>query len=108
LPADLIAQGNVRPVSTWAAFGALALAEPLACVLRGSRACAIAPGDLVLISGAGPIGLLHLRVAQLRAPRAVVVSEPSAERRAQARVWGADHVVDLASEDLAICTSGTS
>jgi L-iditol 2-dehydrogenase len=93
----------VLPVSTWpdVDFGSLVLVEPLACVLRGSRVCAIAPGDPVLISGAGPIGLLHLRVAQLRAPRTVVVSEPSAERRAQAHTWGADHMVDPAAEDLA-------
>ncbi len=100
LPADLIAQGNVLPVPEACDPGAIALVEPLACVLRGSRACAIQAGDLVLISGAGPIGLLHLRVARLRAPRAIVVSEPNAERRAQARAWGADYVVDPSSDDL--------
>jgi len=101
LPADLVAQGNVLPVSRAADFGAVALVEPLACVLRGSRACNIREGQLVLIMGAGPIGLLHLQVARLARPSAVVVSEPGGERRAQALRWGADHVVDPASEDLA-------
>jgi len=100
LPAELIAQGNVMPVPNDVDFGALALVEPLAAVLRGSRACNIAAGDLVLISGAGPIGLLHLQVAKLHSPRAVVVSEPSDERRAQAAEWGADHVIDPLEEDL--------
>jgi len=101
LPADLIAQGNVLPAPDARDLGALALVEPLACVLRGSWACAIEAGDLVLISGAGPIGLLHLHVARLRAPRAIVVSEPNPARRAQARAWGADQVVDPLTEDLA-------
>jgi hypothetical protein len=57
-----------------AAFGAVALVEPLARVLRGSQACTIREGQLVLIVGAGPIGLLHLQVARLARPRAVVVS----------------------------------
>ncbi len=101
LPADLIAQGNVLPAPTDADPGAIALVEPLACVLRGSRACAITEGDLVLIVGAGPIGLLHLQIARLRAPRAIVVSQPSAMRRAQALRWGADRIVDPDREDLA-------
>jgi L-iditol 2-dehydrogenase len=100
LPADLIAQGNILPVPEGRDPGAIALVEPLACVLRGSRACEIEAGDVVLISGAGPIGLLHLGVARLRAPRAIVVSDPNAERRARAQAWGADHVVDPFGEDL--------
>lgn len=100
LPEDLVAQGNVLPAQDVRDAAALALVEPLACVLRGSHACHIAPGQLVLINGAGPIGLLHLQVARLRSPRAVVVSEPSAERRAQAARWGADHVVDPVGDDL--------
>ena len=100
LPADLIAQGNVLPAPDGHDLGAIALVEPLACVLRGSRACAIGAGDLILIQGAGPIGLLHLRVARLRGPRAIVMSEPNRERRAQAQLWGADYVVDPATEDL--------
>ncbi len=100
LPAALIEQGNVLAVPDGQDFGVLALVEPLACVLRGSRACNITAGQVVLIAGAGPIGLLHLRVAKLRGPRAIVVSEPSARRRAEAASWGADHVIDPTSEDL--------
>jgi L-iditol 2-dehydrogenase len=100
LPADLIAQGNVLPAPETCDAGAIALVEPLACVLRGSQACAIQAGDLVLISGAGPIGLLHLLVARLREPRAIMVSDPNAGRRAQAAAWGADHVVDPVANDL--------
>jgi len=101
LPAELIAQGNVLPVSEPFDAGAVALVEPLACVLRGARGCAIAAGELVLVIGAGPIGLLHLLVARLRAAGTIVVSAHGAERRARALAWGADHVVDPMSEPLA-------
>jgi len=94
LESDLIEKGNVLPIPNGHDPGAIALVEPIACVLRGSRAVAIQEGDVVLISGAGPIGLLHLKVAQLQNPSVVIVSEPSPERRRQAKVWGADHVVD--------------
>jgi L-iditol 2-dehydrogenase len=101
LEADLVAQGNLLPVAQDADLRAVALAEPLACALRGQRAVAVAEGDLVLIAGAGPVGLMHLGLARLAAPRAVVMSEPSEERRRQALAWGADHALDPAADGVA-------
>ncbi len=100
LPANLISQGNVLAAPEGVDAASVAMVEPLACVLRGSRAVAISEGDLVLINGAGPIGLLHLKVAKLRLPSAVIVSEPSTGRREQARAWGADYVIDPVTDDL--------
>ena len=94
LERDVVEQGNVLPVDQPADAAAIALVEPLACALRGSNACRIADGDVVVIVGAGPIGLMHLRLALLRAPRVVIVSEPSAARREQAERAGAHSVVD--------------
>jgi L-iditol 2-dehydrogenase len=45
--------------------------------------------------------VLHLLAARARGPRAVVVSEPSADRREQAARLGADHVVDPTARALA-------
>jgi L-iditol 2-dehydrogenase len=101
LGADLVARGNVLTVDGGVDLAALALAEPLACALRGSEACAIRGDDVVLIVGAGPIGLMHLLVARLASPRAIVVSEPSAQRRAEAERFGAERVVDPGGESLA-------
>jgi L-iditol 2-dehydrogenase len=88
LPHDLVAQGNVIPFALGHDAAAVALAEPLACVLRGSRACRIGHGDLVLVFGAGPIGLLHLAVARLSGAE-VVVREPNDARLAVAVARGA-------------------
>jgi L-iditol 2-dehydrogenase len=93
LPANLVAQGNVLPVPETADLRAVALAEPLACVLRGSEACDIGAGDLVVIIGAGPVGLMHLLVARLADPGAVIVSQRSEERRRLALEYGADEAV---------------
>jgi L-iditol 2-dehydrogenase len=93
LPASLVSQGNVLPVPEEADLRAVALVEPLACVLRGSRTCDIRAGDLVVIVGAGPVGLMHLLVARLADPGAVIVSQRSEERRRLALAWGADCAV---------------
>jgi L-iditol 2-dehydrogenase len=49
--------------------------------------------------GAGPIGLFHLQLSLLGGARAVIVSEPSACRRAQAEQLGATVTVDPTSDD---------
>lgn len=92
--ADVVAQGNLLPVPADADAAAVAVAEPLACVLRGQRPCRIGARDRVLIVGAGPIGLLHLLAARAREPGEIVVSEPSAARRRRAAEHGADRVVE--------------
>jgi L-iditol 2-dehydrogenase len=103
---DIVAQGNVLVVDGGIDVAALALVEPLACALRGSKACAIQEGDLVVIVGAGPVGLMHLQLARLRRPSAVIVSEPSPSRRYQARRFGADAAVE--PDALAAAVEGHS
>jgi len=86
---ELVEQGNLLPIRNGADQGAIAIAEPLACALRGSRACRIEPGDVVVVFGAGPIGLFHVALARLAGARDVVVCEPNPERRERALAWGA-------------------
>jgi L-iditol 2-dehydrogenase len=100
IPANSVRQGNVIPVSDSVDPAVAALMEPFACVLRGQNALHIKPGEVVLIMGAGPIGVMHTKLAKARGAGRVIVSEPSAERAAQVRRMGADRVVDPASEDL--------
>jgi L-iditol 2-dehydrogenase len=78
----------------------VALAEPLACALRGSRACRIGEGDVVLVYGAGPIGLFHVALARLAGAGAVVVCEPNPERRQRALSWGATSAHDAGADGL--------
>jgi len=58
-------------------------------------------GEDVLISGAGPIGLMAIPVVQHAGARYVVVSEPNAFRRELATKMGATLVVDPRERDLA-------
>jgi threonine 3-dehydrogenase len=57
-------------------------------------------GEDVLVSGAGPIGLMATAVVKHAGARFVVVSEPNGYRRALARRMGATEVVDPAVDDL--------
>ncbi len=100
VPALAIQQGNLMPIDPTVDPAVAALIEPLACVLRGQNAVNVHDGDVVVVMGAGPIGILHLKLARLRGALRVIVSEPSADRRQQALALGADYVVDPIHDDL--------
>jgi L-iditol 2-dehydrogenase len=100
VPATALQQGNLLPVPADADPAAVAVVEPLACVLRGQRAVGLREGDRVLICGAGPIGLLHVMLARAAGARQVLVSEPHEVRRAEAIEFGADLGIDPIAEDL--------
>lgn len=100
VPANSIQQGNVIKIGDSVDSAVAALMEPFACVLRGQNALHIKPGEVVLIIGAGPIGVMHTKLAKLRGAGRVIVSEPMADRAAQVKRMGADRVVNPIEEDL--------
>jgi L-iditol 2-dehydrogenase len=100
IPAAFIRRGNILPVPDGIYYEEAALNEPFSCCYHGSRACHIEPGDVVLIVGAGPIGIMHLLLARLSGASTVIVSEMIEERRLQALEFGADMAVDPVRQDL--------
>lgn len=73
-------------------------------ILRGR----VAPGDTVVIVGAGPVGLSAVMTAQLVSPAHLVVVELSEARRRRALEFGATHAVEPAdaAELVARLTGG--
>jgi len=95
-----IRQGNVIPLPDTLDFDTAALAEPLACVLRGQEAVGLGAGDAVLVMGAGPIGLLHVLLARRRGARLILATDLVPQRLATAARLGADIAVDIRRQDL--------
>ena len=62
----------------------------------GVLAGEVQPGDVVVIVGAGPIGLAALATARLYSPGKVVLLDPAAPRREAALKLGADLALDSA------------
>ncbi len=100
ITAEAIRQGNVVSVPDHTPYTAAALAEPLSCCFNGQEAVGVGRDDVVLIIGAGPIGIMHLLLAKLSGARTVIVSEVSETRLQQAREHGADVLVNPEREDL--------
>jgi L-iditol 2-dehydrogenase len=108
IPAEGIAAGNLFVAHHELPSELLALAEPLSCCLNGQRRGHIGLDSTVLIMGAGPIGQFHLQLSLLAGARTVIVSEPSASRRAIASTFGAHITVDPTSQDLSSVVSEVS
>lgn len=100
IPARGVLAGNVFILPDGLSFEAAALAEPLACVMNGQDLAGVRMGDSIVILGAGPIGLLHVKLARCSGARCIIISEPNAIRRQAALAAGADMAVDPAVDDL--------
>ncbi len=100
IPDICIKSGNVIKLPEHVSFTAGALIEPLSCCIRGLKNAGTGFNDVVLIVGAGPIGLMHMQLSKIAGAKTVIVSEPNAMRREVATELGADIVVDPTKEDL--------
>jgi len=94
-----VVERNVFPLRPATPLKAASLMEPLACVTRGQSLLDLYPGQLELVVGAGPIGLMHMQVARTFGAR-VIVSDPLSDRLAKAKELGADWVVNPGEADL--------
>lgn len=75
IPRDAVVQGNIFPIADHVSFTAAALAEPLACVYNAYEKARTGPGDIVLIVGAGPIGLMHAKISRMAGAGKVIIAD---------------------------------
>ena len=78
---------------------ALFLTDILPTGFMGAELAEVAPGDTVVVFGAGPVGVFAARAAQIRGAARVIAVEPDASRRERARARGCE-TVDPSREDV--------
>lgn len=78
-----------------------AMVEPVSCCVHGIERARLRPGDVVVIIGAGMIGVIMLQLARLQGASAVIVSELEPRKREMALQLGATQALDPQVEDLA-------
>lgn len=96
---EIIENGVVHAMPDELSFAEAALAEPASSVLAAHDRAGTDLEGTVVILGGGPIGCLHIAVAHARGA-AVILSEPSLERRQIAASFSPEMVVDPQQEDL--------
>lgn len=96
----LVDRDMLRPLPDELPVRRAVLAEPLAVALHGVSRAGSLEGARVLVSGAGPIGLLALVAARARGAATVTVSDLLPEPLARARDLGADAVLQAGVDDV--------
>ena len=99
IPAGFVQQGNVVEIAEGVSCDEASLAEPLSCVFNAFERSRLRPGDTVLIFGAGPIGIMHAKLARLGGAAKVMVNDLDAARLEQCRRI-VPSVIPLSGENL--------
>ncbi|PLX94112.1 MAG: zinc-binding alcohol dehydrogenase [Desulfuromonas sp.] len=99
LPKQIVAAGGVVKIPASLSFERAVISEPLSCGVAALRANRVQPEDTVLIVGAGPMGLIHLKVNKWAGAR-VIISDLLPQRLDVAAAMGADHCINVAEQDL--------
>ncbi len=76
------------------------LVEPAACSVKGVRRAGVQPGDTVLVTGLGIMGMLNILVARACGAARILAADRVPWRLEKARQLGADAVIDLTRDEL--------
>jgi len=93
IPARIVEKNTYR-IPDHLGYQDAALAEPLACVLRGMEETGIRPGDTVAVIGLGSIGLMFVRMAKVWGTRVIALGRRRGQLERAARM-GADELITV-------------
>lgn len=88
------------PLPAGASVDEAGFVEPMLCCSTAIQNANLPIGSDVLVTGAGPMGLILLQLVRRGGAVRVIVSEPNSSRRELAGRLGADVVIDPSSTDV--------
>ncbi|WP_432762011.1 NAD(P)-dependent alcohol dehydrogenase [Saxibacter everestensis] len=95
-----IAADFAHPIPDSISDDAAGLLEPLSVGIWACQKANVGPGSTVLITGAGPIGILTTQVASAFGATDITVTDVSAERLRVARTFGATRVINVTEDEM--------
>jgi L-iditol 2-dehydrogenase len=99
IPARIV-QRNTYEIPMHLSYQDAALIEPLACVLKGLEETGVRPGDNVVVIGAGPIGLMFVRLARVYGARVIAIGRRPAQMERAIRMGAHDALMSGENEDV--------
>ena len=87
-----IVERNLYELPADMSYQDAALAEPLACVLKGVEDSGLKAGDSVAVIGLGPIGLMFVRLAKAAGARVIALGRRQTQLE-RAEMLGADELI---------------
>ncbi len=99
VPGHIVRNGGLIKIPTDITFEQASFVEPTNCCLKAVKKAQISPGQTVLITGAGPIGLMFIMLVKYFGARAIV-TDLMPSRVEKALSVGADAAFDARDADL--------
>ncbi len=97
-----IVEKNTYRIPADMSYADAALAEPLACAMRGLDETYVQPGDTVAVLGLGPIGLMFVRLAKFAYGARVIAIARRLEQVDRAMMLGADEGILMGEADALV------
>jgi L-iditol 2-dehydrogenase len=94
VPAEAVRQNAIIKLPEGMAYDEAAMVEPLSCCINGEEYLHIQGGDSVVVIGAGPIGCMHLMLAQAAGAGRTMVVDIDEKRLKMVERFEPDRVVD--------------
>ncbi|MCR6545721.1 zinc-dependent dehydrogenase [Dehalobacterium formicoaceticum] len=98
VPENGVRHGVLNKIPESLTFYEAALTEPLACSVNMQESVQILSGDVVVIFGGGPLGILNAKLARIRGASSIILVEKRAAR-IEAAEKEFDHCINLMEEN---------
>lgn len=99
VPSSGVHFGVLNRVADTLSFEEASLAELLSCCLRAQKALRVNRGDIVVVIGGGPVGMMHCRLAKGNNASKVILVERDTRRLEKVDLTSIDEIVDPARSD---------
>jgi L-iditol 2-dehydrogenase len=99
VPGHIVQSGGLIPIPERVSFEQASFVEPTNCCLKAVKKAQVAPGQTVLVTGAGPIGLMFIMLVKYFGARAIA-TDLIPTRIEKARAVGAEAAFDARDPDL--------
>ncbi len=99
VPGHIVENGGLIPIPDDISFEEASFVEPANCCLKAVKKAQIAPGQTVLVTGAGPIGLMFIMLVKLFGGKAIA-TDLLPSRIEKALSIGAEAAFDARDPDL--------
>lgn len=101
VPENIFRLGFVNPIPDGLTFEQASLSEIIACCLNAQENTPVKEGDVVLIMGCGPAGIIHALLARHSGAKKVIVTQRSPDRLAMAAErFPIDRTIASSEEDM--------
>lgn len=99
VPGHIVRNGGLIPIPAHVSFEQASFVEPTNCCLKAVKKANISPGQTVLVTGAGPIGLMFVMLIEYFGARAIA-TDLLPSRIEKAIALGAEAAFDPRDPDL--------